>query len=248
MSVHHRKQYYLNHILVRLIISREYNIKKFIFLTILIIMICCSVLTAAETKPRLARLNYDGGGDWYNDPDLIPNLTAYANKQIGTDFSTEQAVVKASDGNISDYPFVFMTGHGNILFTEKEVASLRKYLLLGGFLYVDDDYGMDKSFRREVRKLFPEKQLIELPGNHELYNCFFNFPNGLPKIHKHDDKRPQAFGIFDDQGRLMILYTFESNISDGWANPEVHKDPPEVREQALKFGTNILYYLMTKTK
>ncbi len=145
-----------------------------------------------------------------------------------------------------DYPFLYLTGHGNIKFTEREVENLRTWMLRGGFLYVDDDYGMDESFRREIKRIFPERELIELDPSFPLFNCFFDFSNGLPKIHLHDGKPPQAFGIFDDNGLLMCLYTYETNISDGWADPETHNDPPEVREKALKFGVNILYYVMHK--
>jgi len=200
----------------------------------------------AQTKPQLGRLHYDGGGDWYNDPETLPNLVEFCNENINTGFSTDQAVVKVSDNKISNLPFVFMTGHGNVTFSEKEVENLRSYLQKGGLLYADDDYGMDKSFRREIKKVFPEKELVELPQNHELFNCFFSFPYGMPKTHEHDDKRPQAFAIFDDYGRMMVLYTYESNISDGWASASTHNNPPEVRETALRMGANILYYLITQ--
>jgi hypothetical protein len=196
-------------------------------------------------KQRLARIQYDGGGDWYNDPELLPNLSKYTNDVLHTDFSTEQATVKASDAKLFDYPFLFMTGHGNIRFTNKEVEQLRAYLLRGGFLYADDDYGMDDSFRRELKRVFPEKELMEIPASHPIFHCYFDFPKGLPKIHKHNDKRPQAYGIFDETGRMMVFYTYESNISDGWADPGTHKDPPEIRDMALKMGANMIQYIMT---
>ena len=195
-------------------------------------------------KPQLARLHYDGGGDWYNDPDTLPNIAKYLNKTIQTDFSEEQTIVKPAENKIFDYPFIYMTGHGNISFSKRDAENLRKYLLRGGFLYADDDYGMDSYFRREIKKVFPEKQLIELPANHEIFHCFFDFPKGIPKIHKHNDKRPQAFAIFDENGRMMLLYTYETNISDGWTT--AHNDPPAIREKALKMGANIFYYLMSK--
>ena len=193
-------------------------------------------------KAQLARLHYSGGGDWYNDSDTLPNLVVYLNKTINTDFSIDQAVVKPSETKLYDYPFLFMTGHGNIKFSEQDVENLRQYLMRGGFLYADDDYGMNEAFQREIKKVFPEKDLIELPPNHEIFHCFFNFNNGLPKIHKHDEKRPQAFAIFDDHGRMMVLFTYESNISDGWSN--AHDDPTEIKEEAFKMGANIFYYLM----
>ncbi len=200
--------------------------------------------TFATEKPALARLHYDGGGDWYNDPDMLTNLAEYANKNIGTDFATDQAVVKPDDPKLFDYPFIFMTGHGNVAFSDKDIDNLRKYLERGGFLYADDDYGMDESFRREMQRLLPNMDMVELPAGHEIFHCCFDFPKGLPKTHEHDDRRPQAFGIFDSTGRMLVLYTFESNISDGWASPQVHNDPPEVREKALQMGVNILYYLL----
>ncbi len=200
-----------------------------------------SALLAVE-KPQLARLHYSGGGDWYNDSDTLPNLVVYLNKTINTDFSIDQAVVKPSETKLYDYPFLFMTGHGNIKFSEQDVENLRQYLMRGGFLYADDDYGMNEAFQREIKKVFPEKDLIELPPNHEIFHSFFNFHNGLPKIHKHDEKRPQAFAIFDDHGRMMVLFTYESNISDGWSN--AHDDPAEIKEEAFKMGANIFFYLM----
>lgn len=206
------------------------------------IFLLMQTLTASE-KPQLARLHYEGGGDWYNDPDALPNLVKYLNKTINTGFSIEQAEVKPSDSKLFEFPFLYMTGHGNVAFSGKDADNLREYLLRGGFLYIDDDYGMNEAFRREIKKVFPEKSLIELPADHDLFHSFFNFPKGLPKIHKHDDKRAQAFAVFDENGRMLLLYTFESNISDGWS--DVHDDPLEIKEQALKMGANIFYYLMT---
>jgi len=208
-----------------------------------VLLVLIFSLNAAE-KPQLARLHYSGGGDWYNDQDIIPNLAEYLNKTLHTDFSTVEIAVKPNDSELFDYPFIFVTGHGNISFDEKEAARLRDYMLRGGFLYVDDDYGLDKYFRKEIKKIFPEKELVELPADHSIFHCYYSFPGGLPKTHKHDDKRPQAFAIFDDAGRILLLYTVESNISDGWSN--AHDDPTEIREDALKMGANIFYYLMTQ--
>lgn len=213
-------------------------------LNFFLIFILFSAHLIASEKSQLARLHYSGGSDWYNDSDIIPNIAEYLNKTINTDFSTVEAVVKPSDTKLFEYPIIFMTGHGNISFSEKDADNLRNYLLRGGFLYADDDYGMDESFRKEIKKVFPEKELVELPANHEIFHCYFSFSKGLPKIHKHDDKRPQAFAIFDDNGRMMVLYTYESNISDGWSN--VHNDPENIRQQAFKMGANIFYYLLTK--
>lgn len=210
---------------------------------LVIILATISILVAGE-KSQLARLHYGGGGDWYNDSDILPNLVEFLNKKIHTDFSIEQAVVKADDKEIFNYPFVFMTGHGQVAFNEKEENNLRQYLLRGGFLYVDDDYGMDESFRTAIFKLFPEYQLMELPANHYIYHAYFDLTQGLPKIHEHDKKRPQGFAMFDDNGRMMIFYTYESNISDGWSN--VHDDPEDIRDLAFQMGANLFYYLMGK--
>lgn len=210
--------------------------------TAVLLVLFCS-LSAAE-KPQLARLHYSGGGDWYNDQDIIPNITEYLNETIHTDFSNVEAAVKPTDSELFDYPFIFVTGHGNITFNEKEADNLREYVLRGGFLYVDDDYGLDKYFRKEIRKIFPEKELVELPANHPIFHCYFDFPTGLPKTHKHDDKRPQAFAIFADDGKILLLYTVESNISDGWS--KAHDDPAEIREEALKMGANIFFFLMSQ--
>jgi len=199
---------------------------------------------AAQTAPQLARMHYDGGGDWYNDPDMLPNLARFANQELGAAFSTEQAVVKPGDRELFSYPFVLRTGHATIHFTDRELDNLREWMLRGGFLYADDDYGMDDAFRREVARIFPDRELVELPASNPLFSCWFSFPAGIPKIHEHDGKRPQAFALFDDYGRMMLLYTYETNISDGWAGPDVHHDPPEIRESALRMGVNILYYLM----
>lgn len=210
---------------------------------ILVFLMIFGFLLAAD-KPQLARLHYDGGGDWYNDQDIIPNLVEFLNKTLHTDFSAEEATIKPSDTRIFDYPFIFMTGHGNVKFNEKELINLRDYCNRGGFLYIDDDYGMDKSIRVEISRLFPSAQLIELPASHPIFNCYYKLQDGIPKTHKHDDKRPQAFGIFDDFGRLMLLYTYEANTSDGWSN--AHDDPTEVKEAAFKMGANLFYYLLTE--
>jgi hypothetical protein len=215
---------------------------KFIPLLLIIGSICLSSLSA---RTGFARLQYDGGGDWYNDPEVLPNLAKYVNQTLSTDFPTDQEIVKAGEAKLFEFPFIYMTGHGNIRWSDKELENLRSWMLRGGFLYADDDYGMDASFRRELKRLFPERQLIELSLDFPLFNSYFAFSK-LPKIHKHDEKPPQAFGMFDDAGRLMLLYTFETNISDGWADPETHKDPFEVREQALKFGVNIVFYVINR--
>jgi hypothetical protein len=212
---------------------------------LLILAMLISVMPVLLARTALARLQYDGGGDWYNDPEVLPNLAKFVNRTLNADFPADQDIVKAGDARLFEYPFVYITGHGNIRFSDRELDSLREWMLRGGFLYADDDYGMDESFRRELKRLFPERELIELSPDFPLFSSYFSFDK-LPKIHKHDEKPPQAFGMFDDSGRLMLLYTYETNISDGWADPETHKDPPEVRETALRFGVNIIYFVTSK--
>lgn len=212
---------------------------------IFIFIVCFTISLKAQIQ--IARVQYDGGGDWYNDPEVIPNFADYLSKNLPINIIKREKIVKLSDYEIFQYPFLYLTGHGNISVNDFEVSNLRKYLLSGGFLYIDDDYGLDKSVRQLINRVFPEKHLVELPASHRIFSCYYKFPNGLPKIHEHDENRPQLFAIFDDYGRLMILYTFESNISDGWADAETHNDPPEVRETALKFGLNIFYYLFVES-
>lgn len=190
---------------------------------------------------QIARLQYDGGGDWYNDPEVIPNLVKFIKKYINIDLDEKQAVVKPSSKEIFNYPIIYMTGHGNVYFSEIDAKNLREYLERGGFLYVDDDYGLDTYFRREIKKVFPDKELEEVPLNHPIFNIYWKFDK-LPKIHQHDGKPPKAYGIFIGE-RLALLYTYESNISDGWTDR--HGDPPEVQETALKFGMNIVLYALT---
>ena len=212
-------------------------------LVFLIILIAPVVLAQEESKFKIARLKYNGGSDWYNDPSAEVNLLKFVAQNTNIKTNPVYEFVDLSSGNIFSYPFLFMTGHGNVVFSDNEANKLRTYLENGGFLYVDDDYGLDRAFRREMKKVFPEKDLIELPFSYGLYNCFYNFQNGVPKTHAHDNKPPQGFGIFAG-GRLCVYYTYESNPSDGWADSEVHKDPPSKREEALKFGTNIIVWAL----
>lgn len=189
----------------------------------------------------IAVIQYGGGGDWYSNPTALSNLIRFCNEQLNTTINPKPQVVSPNSVDLFDYPFVHMTGHGNVFFTQEEAENLRSYLLSGGFLHIDDNYGMDEYLRKELVKLFPNKELIELPKNHSIFKNPYNFPQGLPKIHEHDNSRPQAFGIFED-GRLLVLYTFESDLGDGWENPEIHNDPQEVRLNALRMGANIINY------
>jgi hypothetical protein len=192
----------------------------------------------------IARIKYAGGGDWYNDPSAEVNLLKFVGQNSSINVNPRYEFVEIMSENFFAYPFVYMTGHGNVSFSEAEVRRLRTYLENGGFLYADDDYGMDKAFRREMKKVFPDQDLVELPFTHGLYHCRFEFPGGPPKTHEHDRKRPQAFGLFHN-GRLVVYYTYETNPSDAWADPEVHNDPEPKRQEALRFGTNIVVWALT---
>jgi len=191
----------------------------------------------------VARLQYGGGGDWYNDRSILPNLMREIERRTGIAAAGQEAIVKLTDAELFQYPFLFMTGHGNVKFDQEEAERLRLYLSSGGFLYIDDDYGMDKAVRRELKKVFPGQELIELPFNHPIYHLMYDFPSGLPKIHEHDGKPPRGWGLIHED-RLVLFYTYETNISDGWADPEVHQDPQQIREQAFQMGVNILLYAM----
>ncbi len=189
----------------------------------------------------IAILKYKGGGDWYSNPTALPNLIAYCNNNIDTRISAKPETVEVGSTDIFQYPFLHMTGHGNVFFSEEDAQNLRDYLLSGGFLHIDDNYGMEPYVTKELKKAFPEREFIELPQNHPIFNIVYDFPQGLPKIHEHDGKRPQAFGLFDKE-RLMVLFTYESDLGDGWEDPEIHNDPEEVRLKALKMGANIIKY------
>jgi hypothetical protein len=212
----------------------------------LLLLLCVQLSYAQDVNSsfRIARLKYNGGGDWYNDPSAEVNLLNYVKDKTLLHVEAKYQFVEVSSEKLFTYPMLFMTGHGTIKFSDFDAERLRAYMESGGFLYVDDDYGMDKSFRQEIKKIFPDKELTEIPYSFGLFHSHFDFPNGVPKTHKHDDKPPQSFGIFLN-GRLVLLYTFEANPSDGWADANVHNDPPDVRESALQFGTNIIIWIMT---
>ena len=193
----------------------------------------------------IARIQYGGGGDWYSDPSSLPNLLAFVNFNTPMKTMQKEIKIKLTDNNANHYPYYYLTGHGNIKFTNNEIISLREILSNGGFLHADDNYGMDKSFRREIKKIFPNKELIELPHNHPIFKSYYNLTNGLPKIHEHDNKPPQALGIFNND-KLIVLYTYESDLGDGWEDSSVHNCPEELRENALKMGVNIIYYALTQ--
>lgn len=192
----------------------------------------------------IARLKYRGGGDWYSNPSSLPNLLEAVRQRRGIPAAEEDVVVEILDEDLFRYPFLYMTGHGRVRFSTAEAARLRHYLASGGFLWADDNYGMDKYFRREIRKVFPEAELIDLPFSHEIYHSTYSFPSGLPKIHEHHGGSPRGYGIFHE-GRLVVFYSFNTDIGDGMENPEVHNDPPEKREQAIRMGINVVTYALT---
>lgn len=193
------------------------------------------------TAQELAVLKYNGGGDWYANPTALPNLIDFTNANCNTKIDRNPKSVSVSSEDLFNYPMVFMTGHGNVFFSEEEAKNLREYLISGGFLHISDNYGLDAYIRRELKKVFPNLELKEIPKNHPIYNQNFSFPNGLPKIHEHENKAPQGFGLFYE-GRLICFYDYESDLSDGWENEVVHNDPAEVREKALKMGANLIIY------
>ena len=189
----------------------------------------------------IAVIQYIGGGDWYANPTALPNLIKFCNDNINTTINKKPKVVSPSSVDLFDYPFVHMTGHGNVYFTDDDAKNLRDYLLSGGFLHIDDNYGMDQYLRKELIKVFPDKKLEEISKNHPLFNKPFPFPTGLPKIHEHNRNRPQAFAIYVEE-RIVLLYTYESDLGDGWENSEIHNDPQEIRLKALQMGANIINY------
>mgnify|MGYP000529183786 CR=1 FL=1 len=190
---------------------------------------------------EVAILKYNGGGDWYSNPTALPNLIEFTNNNSKTKIDRNPKTVTANDSDIFNFPIVFLTGHGNVFFSEDEAKNLRSYLISGGFLHISDNYGLDKFIRREIKKVFPELKFQEVPKNHPIYSQTFVFKNGLPKIHEHDKKRPQGFGLFYE-GRLICFYDYESDLSDGWEDAIVHNNPKEVREKALQMGSNIIEY------
>jgi len=207
-----------------------------------IFFIFLSSLCIAQNTYDIAVLKYNGGGDWYANPTALKNLIKFTNKNIGTNIKEKYKTVEASDPDVFNYPFIHMTGHGNVIFDNQEVENLRRYLIAGGFIHIDDNYGMDIYIRSQLKKVFPELDLVELPKNHKIFNQSFEFKNGLPKIHEHNGNPAQALAIIHD-GRIVCLYTFESDLSDGWEDKEVHNDSYETRQKALKMGSNIIEYI-----
>ena len=212
--------------------------KIYIFIPIL----CCSLLSQEFS---IARIQYGGGGDWYCDPSSLPNLLEYLKTNTSMSQASKEVRIKLTDSNAKQFPYLYITGHGNIRFSNNEIIALRSILSNGGFLHADDNYGMDKSFRREIKKVFPNKKFVELPHSHYIFSSYYKLKNGLPKVHEHDNRPPQALGIFENN-KLVVLYTYESDLGDGWEDATVHNDPPEIRDAALKMGVNIIYYALTQ--
>ena len=213
----------------------------------LVIILSLSTLALAFAKPapepslKFALLKYNGGGDWYANPTALTNLSIFCNTSLGTEIDPDYATVEVGSADLFNYPFIHMTGHGNVVFSPAEAENLRNYLIGGGFLHADDNYGMDPYIRVALKQVFPELTLVELPFEHDIYKQKFKFPGGLPKIHEHDGKAPQGFGLIWE-GRLVVFYSYETDLSDGWEDPEVHRDPPDVRQKALQMGANIVSY------
>ncbi|OAZ05507.1 DUF4159 domain-containing protein [Flavobacterium succinicans] len=202
------------------------------------------LVSFGSNAQEIALLKYNGGGDWYANPTSLPNLIRFCNANINTKIKAKPATVEPNSPELFSYPFVHMTGHGNVVFSDSDAENLKKYLEAGGFLHIDDNYGMDQYIRKEIKKLFPNYDLVEIPSNHPIFQKPFVFSSGLPKIHEHDGKRPQAYGVFI-ANRLALLYTYECDLGDGWEDAEVNNDPIEVRQKALKMGANIIHYIFT---
>jgi hypothetical protein len=199
----------------------------------------------SRAELTIAQVQYDGGGDWYANPSGLPNLLAYIGDRTGLAVSRQPARVRLTDPAVRLYPYLYITGHGNIALSEREVVALRAYLDGGGFLHADDNYGLDESFRREIRRVFPDSELVEIPHDHPVYHILYPFPDGLPKVHEHDGQPAQGLGIFRG-GRLVVFYSYESDLGNGWEDVEVHGNSPEVREQALRMGTNLFVYSLSQ--
>ena len=199
----------------------------------------------ASSQIEIALLKYKGGGDWYANPTSLPNLIEFCNRNLGTTIAPDYATVEPGSPEIYNYPFVHLTGHGNVIFDEDEALNLRNYLIAGGFLHIDDNYGLDKYIRPQMQRVFPELEFIELPFDHPIYHQKYNFNDGLPKVHEHDNKAPQGFGLIWE-GRLVCFYSYESDLGDGWEDRDVHKDSEETRVKALKMGANIIQFVFTQ--
>lgn len=218
----------------------------FIITCLLALLLSAGSATVAygQASIKIAKLKYNGGGDWYANKTSLPNLIKFCNSNLKTNLFPEEDVVEVGSPEIFSYPFIHMTGHGNVVFSEEEAQNLRAYLTAGGFLHIDDNYGMDKFVRLEIKKVFPEAELVEVPFSHPIYHQKFHFSNGLPKVHEHDNKPPKGYGIFHE-GRLVLFYTHETDLGNGWEDQVIYNDPEELRQKALQMGANILSFALT---
>lgn len=212
--------------------------------SILLALIILSSSFQTDYSIKIAKLKYDGGGDWYVNRTALPNLANFCNQNLKTSINPQDEIVEAGSSEIFNYPYIYMTGHGNVLFSHKDASNLRKYLMAGGFLHIDDNYGLDKYVRTEMKKVFPELDFVELPFNHPIYNQRYKFPNGLPKIHEHDGKPAQGFGLIY-KGRLVCYYDYECDLGNGWEDHGIYNDSEEKRQLALKMGANIIQYVFS---
>lgn len=203
------------------------------------------LLNFAPPTLKIAKLKYNGGGDWYANKTSLPNLIKFCNQTLGTNLAPEEDIVEVGSPDLFNYPFVHLTGHGNLVLSDSEAENLRKYLIAGGFLHADDNYGLDKFLRREMKKVFPELNFVELPFNHPIYHQKFNFNNGLPKVHEHDGKAPQGFALVY-KGRVVCFYTYECDLGNGWEDADVYNDPETVRQKALQIGANMIQYVFSE--
>lgn len=213
-------------------------------LGIVLVTVVLQLQAPAADSLTVARLQYDGGGDWYANPSSLPNLLSALRDRIGLPVASREAVVRPLDAALRRFPYLYLTGHGDVRFSAAERAALRDYLLDGGFLHADDNYGLDESFREEVAQIFPDRALVEIPPDHPVFHVLYDFPQGLPKVHEHDGERPRALGIFHE-GRIVLFYSYESDLGDGWEDPDVHGDDAAVREAALRMGVNLFLYALS---
>ncbi|MCY1719172.1 DUF4159 domain-containing protein [Prolixibacteraceae bacterium Z1-6] len=212
---------------------------------IFLLVVIAFAAIAQNNGVKIALLKYNGGGDWYSDPTALPNLIEFCNQNLKTNIFEEPSTIDVGSPEIFNFPFVHLTGHGNIIFSESDAMNLRIYLEGGGFLHVDDNYGLDEYIRREMKKVFPNKEMVELPPSHPIFHQKYEFKEGIPKIHEHDNKPPQAFGIFIHD-KMVFLYTYETDLGDGWEDADVHHDPEDLREKALKMGANIISFVFNQ--
>ena len=211
-----------------------------------LLMFCCSFgLFGQKEQLKMAKLKYNGGGDWYANKTALPNLAKFCNENLRTSFDEQDAVVEAGSPELFEYSYVYMTGHGNVVFSSSEAENIRNYLLAGGFLHIDDNYGLDTYIRLEMKKIFPELEFVQLPFDHPIYDQKFKFDKGLPQIHEHDNKPPQGFGLIYE-GKLVCFYSYESDLGNGWEDKRIHNDPEEVRLKALRMGANIISFALTQ--